>query len=58
MVTDLISDFLCESIGGVTEDINVAFLGTIDAWAPGGDCEGLLNGTQHDERDSPATETD
>ena len=33
VVTDLISDFLCESIGGVTEDINVAFLGTIDAWA-------------------------
>ena len=32
VVTDLISDYLCESINGVTENINVAFLGTIDAW--------------------------
>ena len=30
VVTDLISDYLCESINGVTENINVAFLGTTE----------------------------
>mmetsp|Transcript_1055 Transcript_1055/g.1860 ORF Transcript_1055/g.1860 Transcript_1055/m.1860 type:complete len:446 (-) Transcript_1055:94-1431(-) len=41
VVTDLISDFLCESIGGVTEDINVAFLGTILLPIAGNACEHL-----------------
>jgi len=32
VVTDKISDYLCESINGVTESVNVDFLGTIVSW--------------------------
>lgn len=41
VVTDLISDYLCESINGVTENINVAFLGTILLPIAGNACEHL-----------------
>eukprot|EP00913_Durusdinium_trenchii_P002824 g2615.t1 len=40
-ITDLISDYLCESINGVTENINVDFLGTILLPIAGNACEHL-----------------
>eukprot|EP00434_Breviolum_minutum_P028378 symbB.v1.2.025105.t2/scaffold2405.1/size80018/5 len=41
VVTDKISDYLCESINGVTESVNVDFLGTILLPIAGNACEHL-----------------
>jgi len=41
VVTDKISDYLCESISGVTESVNVDFLGTILLPIAGNACEHL-----------------
>ena len=32
VITDIVSDYLCESINGVTAAMNVDFLGTIVPW--------------------------